>query len=125
VVGLSVLAGLLLAIFWSAQLVDDDIGVNTANGLLGQDAGAANLTGTISGLVFAFVAGIAGTFTACNIAVFSAIAPLADTRRSARSRARTASAAALLVGGTFTFLYWAVRVPANFGFGWFPGAPWH
>jgi hypothetical protein len=87
----SVIAGLAIAALWSAQLVDDDIGVNTANGLLGQNAAGANLTGTIAGLVFAFVTGLAGTFTACNVAVFSAIAPMLDSgHRSMASRARLA-----------------------------------
>jgi hypothetical protein len=76
VIGLSALAGLAVAVLWSAQLVDDDIGVNVANGILGQDAASATVTGTVTGLIFAFVTGIVGTFTACNVAVFSAIAPM-------------------------------------------------
>jgi hypothetical protein len=60
--------------------------VNTANGLLGHNEATANLTGTIAGLIFALVTGIAGTFTACNVAVFSAIAPLVQERPSAASR---------------------------------------
>jgi EamA domain-containing membrane protein RarD len=35
------------------------------------------------------------------------------------------TAAALLVGGAFTFFYWGVRVPAHLGYGWFPQMPWH
>ncbi len=38
------------------------------------------------GALFAFVTGIAGTFTACNIAVFSAIAPLMGQKRSFGSK---------------------------------------
>lgn len=41
------------------------------------------------------------------------------------TRAATATAVALLIGGTFTFIYWAVRAPAGFGFGWFARMPWH
>lgn len=96
VIGVAVLVGLALAVLWSAQLVDDDIGVNTANGLLGQDASAATLTSTVSGLVFAFVTGLAGTFTACNIAVFSAIAPMVGTRPSLAGR----------IGGSLRPLGW-------------------
>lgn len=280
VLGLSVLGGLALAILWSARLVDDDIGLNTANGILGPDGTTASTT--VTGLVVAFVTGLAGTFTACNIAVFSAIAPMVESRptvagrlgracrplgwltlgavvvaggygaigavigdripqlsgavidghvpvrtlqsitvfgligvvllylglaelrvvprvlgsfaarqvvlgvliggfligrpwplfrqmfahaasthnalygaaafvlvvignmvvmsvlflilsftrfpvwlRRKESRVATVTAAALLVGGTFTFAYWALRVPAGLGFGWFPPAPWH
>lgn len=72
---ISLLAGIALAVLWSAQLVDDDIGLNTANGLLGHNAEQASLTGTVTGLIFAFVTGLAGTFTACNVAVFSAVTP--------------------------------------------------
>lgn len=73
---LSVLAGLVLAIGWSARLVDDDIGVNTANGMLGHNALTTGISGWLPGILFAFTAGLAGTFTACNVAVFSAVGPL-------------------------------------------------
>jgi hypothetical protein len=86
----SVLIGLAVAVLWSATLADDDIGLNTANGLLGQDASAATITGTVTGLVFAFVTGLAGTFTACNVAVFSAIAPMVEDRPSMGGRIRQA-----------------------------------
>jgi MFS family permease len=88
VVVISVLAGLLLAVLWSAQVADDDIGMNVADGILGGKADPASITSTVTGLLFAFVTGVAGTFTACNIAVFSAVAPLADTgSRAGRFRA--------------------------------------
>lgn len=86
VIGWSVVIGLAIAILWSAQLADDDIGVNAANGMLGENAGNANLTGTVTGLIFAFVTGLAGTFTACNIAVFSAVTPMLEHRSSAARR---------------------------------------
>jgi hypothetical protein len=44
--------------------------------LLGQDAATTTLTGPLMGIVFAFVSGLAGTFTACNIAGMSAVAPM-------------------------------------------------
>lgn len=76
VVGLSVLAGFLLTAVWSAEFVDRTIGDTVANGLLGHDAKQTPITGAVAGIAFAFVSGIAGTFTACNIAVFGAVAPL-------------------------------------------------
>ncbi|HEY1573681.1 MAG TPA: hypothetical protein VGG05_20235 [Pseudonocardiaceae bacterium] len=88
VLGLSVLGGLAVAILWSARLVDDDIGVNTANGILG--AHGTTATTTVAGLVVAFVTGLAGTFTACNVAVFSAIAPMVESRPTAAGRLRQA-----------------------------------
>ncbi len=90
VVVVGVLVGLAIAVLWSARLVDDDIGVNTASGLLGQDAAAATVPSGIAGLLFAFVTGLAGTFTACNVAVFSAIAPMVGARPSVASRVRQA-----------------------------------
>jgi hypothetical protein len=81
---LSVLSGLLVAYFWSPQTADDKIGFNTANALLGHNAHATPIAGVGSGILFAFVTGFAGSFTACNVACFGAVGPLvgsATTRR--------------------------------------------
>ncbi|MEV4555387.1 hypothetical protein AB0K51_00155 [Kitasatospora sp. NPDC049285] len=80
----SAVAALLLAYAWSAKLVDTEIGVNTANTLLGHDAHKTPISGIAAGVVFALVSGLAGSFTACNIAVFGAVGQLvgeAGTRR--------------------------------------------
>lgn len=69
IVVLSALAGVLLALVWSYHFVDAVIGDNVANALLGHDAKATAIAGTAAGLLFAFVSGLAGTFTACNIAM--------------------------------------------------------
>src|SRR6185437_16997735 len=87
---ISVLLGIAVAVLWSAQLVDDDIGVNVANGLLGRNAANADLASTVTGLLFAFITGIAGTFTACNVAVFSAIAPMVQDQDTLSGRLRLA-----------------------------------
>ncbi|HEX5402691.1 MAG TPA: hypothetical protein VFX16_10360 [Pseudonocardiaceae bacterium] len=107
-VGVSALVGVAIAILWSARLVDDDIGVNTASGLIGTNATDATVTGTATGLIFAFVTGVAGTFTACNVAVFSAIAPMVHSNPSVASRIRMAFAplgwlalGAVAVAGTY------------------------
>jgi sulfite exporter TauE/SafE len=89
-IGLSLLTGLAAAVLWSAQLVDDDIGVNAANGMLGHDSLTTGITGAAAGVFFAFTAGLAGTFTACNVAAFSAIAPLMEDAPTVASRARQA-----------------------------------
>jgi hypothetical protein len=65
----SVAAGILLAVLWSYEFVDSVIGDNVANTLLGHEAKATPIVGTGAGLLFAFVSGFAGTFTACNIAM--------------------------------------------------------
>lgn len=87
---ISLLAGLAIAILWSAQLADDDIGVNTANGILGHDSLTTSIVGGVAGIIFAFTAGLAGTFTACNVAVFSAVAPLMEDAPAAATRVRRA-----------------------------------
>jgi hypothetical protein len=68
--------GLLLAYLWTPALVDDQIGFNTANTLLNRNAEATPVGGVLSGILFAFVTGLAGSFTACNIACFGAVGPL-------------------------------------------------
>ncbi|WP_326560778.1 hypothetical protein [Micromonospora sp. NBC_01796] len=78
VVVLSVLAGVLLAVVWSYHFVDAVIGDNVANTLLGHDAKGTAIAGTAAGLLFAFVSGLAGTFTACNIAMAAAIGPMSQ-----------------------------------------------
>ncbi len=96
--GMGVLGGLLLAVVWSSYLVDDRIGQNVANGVLGHGAESTALGGTAAAAIFAFVSGFAGTFTACNFAVFGALPQV--TGDSPRSR-WTAPLATLgwIVGG--------------------------
>jgi hypothetical protein len=78
VVLLSALAGLGLTVVWSAHFVDSTIGDNIAGTLLGHDAKATPIAGVAAGIAFAFASGVAGTFTACNIAVFGAVSPMID-----------------------------------------------
>jgi len=88
IVAISALAGVLLAIAWSFELVDSVIGDNVANTLLDRDAKHTAITTTGAGLIFAFVSGLAGTFTACNIAMAAAIGPMSAagaTRAGGRS----------------------------------------
>ncbi|MFC4057164.1 hypothetical protein ACFOWE_02595 [Planomonospora corallina] len=70
------LVGFLLTVVWSAEFVDQVIGDSVANSLLGHDAKATPITGVTAGVVYAFVTGLAGSFTACNIAVFGAVTPM-------------------------------------------------
>jgi hypothetical protein len=83
---LSILAGLLVAYGWSAQTADDKIGFNTANALLGHNAHATPITGIASGILFAFVTGFAGSFTACNVACFGAVGPLVGSATTQREK---------------------------------------
>ncbi|WP_199853087.1 hypothetical protein [Plantactinospora sp. BC1] len=79
ILGLSVLGGFLLTVVWSAEFVDSTIGDSVADTLLGHDAKETPIAGIGAGVAFAFVSGLAGTFTACNIAAFGAMAPMLGT----------------------------------------------
>ncbi len=83
------LAGVVMAVLWSYKLVDDGIGQNIAKTALGHDARTTPIGGLVSGAVFAFVTGVAGSFTACNIAVFGAIGPMVDQQHSRRQSLRS------------------------------------
>ncbi|MFE2757504.1 hypothetical protein ACFXGA_36440 [Actinosynnema sp. NPDC059335] len=80
----SVVAGVLLSVLWSYEFVDRVIGANVANALLGEEAATASIAGTAAGLVFAFVSGLAGTFTACNIAMAASIGPMSQAGGASR-----------------------------------------
>lgn len=83
---ISALAGLILAIVWSFEVADGVLGDNIANTVLGTDAKGLALDNIspFLGLVFAFAAGLAATFTACNFVVFSCVAPLAAEAEARR-----------------------------------------
>ena len=83
---LSVLGGLILAMVWSPRLVDTVIGGHIADPVVGGDAKTVSITGGAMALLFAFITGVAGSFTACNIAVFGALALLAGNITNALTR---------------------------------------
>ncbi|MFF9347248.1 hypothetical protein [Streptomyces sp. NPDC014734] len=85
-IGLAALFGFALTVVWSYEFVDRTIGANVAGTLLGHDAATASLGSSFLGIAFALATGVGGTFTACNVAVFSAMAPLAGRMDSRRSR---------------------------------------
>ena len=85
-VAVAVAAGFLLTVVWSASFVDQVIGENVADTLLGHDARTTPITGALAGIVFAFVSGLAGTLTACNVAVFGAMGPLLGGNSRPRMR---------------------------------------
>ncbi|MFJ3906218.1 hypothetical protein [Streptomyces sp. NPDC090025] len=91
VVAVAALFGFALTVVWSAQFVDKTIGDTIADTLLGHPAKGTPIAGALAGIVFALVTGIAGTFTACNVAVFSALAPLTGAQATSR-RGRMAAA---------------------------------
>jgi len=78
----SVALGLGLAVVWSPSFVDQTIGENGATTILGYTVTTTPITGVLMAIGFAFVSGLTGTFTACNVAGLSAIAPLSAGRRT-------------------------------------------
>ncbi|MFP3960746.1 hypothetical protein SMC26_00305 [Actinomadura fulvescens] len=86
ILALSSLAGFLLTVVWSAEFVDQTIGDNVADSMLGHHAKGTPIAGIMAGFAFAFATGVAGTFTACNVAVFGALAPLVGQPTTARGR---------------------------------------
>src|ERR1700730_18323932 len=81
VVGGSALLGVGLAIVWSPSFVDQTIGENGATRILGYDVTPTAIGGVLMAIGFAFISGLTGTFTACNVAGLSAIAPLSAGRQ--------------------------------------------
>jgi hypothetical protein len=111
---LSAVAGLLLAVLWSFHFVDSVIGENVADSLLGQSAKEATLTGAVTALIFAFVSGLAGTLTACNIAMAAALGPLGQAVGPAHGDSRISLRALLRPLGLLTA--GMVCISATYGF---------
>jgi len=82
----SALAGVVIAVAWSPRLVDSVIGSAIADPVVGGDARTVPITGGAMALLFAFITGVAGSFTACNVAVFGALAPMSAQAQTVGSR---------------------------------------
>lgn len=89
-VGFGLVVGVLLTVVWSYEFVDQIIGHNVASSLLGYDPEAGPATGAVGGAIFAFVVGLAGTFTACNVAAFCAVAPMVAQGQTRAARLKRA-----------------------------------
>jgi len=111
----SVLAGIALAVLWSYEFVDSVIGDNVANTLLGYDAKGTTIAGTGAGLLFAFVSGLAGTFTACNIAMAASVGPMSAVSQETTG-GRTRSGLAALLRPVGWLAVGMVTVSAAYGF---------
>jgi hypothetical protein len=77
----SIALGLAFAVIWSPSFVDQTIGENGATTILGYNVTATPIGSVLMAIGFAFVSGLTGTFTACNVAGLSAIAPLSGSRQ--------------------------------------------
>jgi hypothetical protein len=111
---LSAAAGVLLAILWSFHFVDTVIGENVADTLLGHPAKETALSGAGAALLFSLVSGLAGTFTACNIAMAASLGPLGQA--GGTDRHRGAGVLRTLLRPTGLLLAGMVAVSATYGF---------
>jgi hypothetical protein len=110
----SAAAGVLLAVLWSFHFVDSVIGETVADSLLGHSAKEATLSGAAAALIFAMVSGLAGTFTACNIAVAASLGPLGQAGGPARAGGKGIVRSLLRPTGLLTV--GMVSVSATYGF---------
>jgi hypothetical protein len=83
----SIAIGLGLAIVWSPSFVDQTLGEKGATTILGYSVTATPISGVLMAIGFSFVSGLTGTFTACNVAGLSAIAPLSAGRQASLASA--------------------------------------
>lgn len=115
---LAILAGVALAVFWSYEFVDNVLGQGIHDALIRGPLDTSVLSGALVG---GLVTGLAGTFTACNVACFATIAPLTQgvepgpVTTSRRQLLRTAAGrlGILALGlGLVAFLYGILGVLA-------------
>ncbi|RPF19997.1 hypothetical protein [Myceligenerans xiligouense] len=100
-IGLALVLGAGLAVGWQYEFVDDVIG-----GGIAQLLGGSEASGWLGPLVTAGIAGLAGTFTACNVACFASVGPLTASGSGATRRELVTHATrqVLLLGGGMTLV---------------------
>ncbi|UFJ41466.1 hypothetical protein LOK74_02705 [Brevibacillus humidisoli] len=112
----ALLLGVLVAGFWNYHLVDGFGREIVAGKLIGDTqalAGTSGENGWGVGFLFAAVAGLAATFTACNCVVFAMLPGLTCSAEGASQRTHVLRAL-----GIFT----AAVVAVNVAYGWYVGS---
>ncbi len=98
----AVVLGILIAGFWNYHLVDGFGKEIIAGGTIGDTAelaGSYASRGSFFGVLFAAVAGLAATFTACNCVVFAMLPGLACSTENAGATVRLTHVAGAFLGG--------------------------
>lgn len=98
----AVALGILIAGFWNYHLVDGFGKDIIAEGTIGDTAelaGSYSSHGSAFGILFAAVAGLAATFTACNCVVFAMLPGLACSTEQSGSTVRLSHVAGAFLGG--------------------------
>lgn len=110
---LSALAGITLAMLWWSNFVDGTVGEGLTTQVFGEEAEEVAIGSGLTAAAFALVTGLAGTLTACNIAVFGALAPMMGQEETVGSRlARVVKPVAWMTGTAMAVagLYGAIGV---------------
>jgi hypothetical protein len=98
----AVAAGVVIAGFWNFRVVDgfgaDIVAANTIGEYRGK-AGEFGALGAAFGFVFAFVAGLAATFTACNCVAFAMIPGLVCAPDAKAGRVAAMRSLRVMLGG--------------------------
>lgn len=98
----AVVLGILIAGFWNYHLVDGFGKEIIAGGTIGDTsklAGSYASHGSFFGVLFAAVAGLAATFTACNCVVFAMLPGLACSTENTGSTVQLTHVAGAFLGG--------------------------
>lgn len=98
----AVALGVLIAGFWNYHLVDGFGADVIAGGTIGDPAelaGSYSSHGSTFGVLFAAIAGLAATFTACNCVVFAMLPGLACSTESKGTSVRLTHVAGAFLGG--------------------------
>lgn len=107
----AMLAGVVIAGFWNFRVVDgfgaDIVAANTIGEYRGK-AGEFAILGATFGFLFAFVAGLAATFTACNCVAFAMVPGLVCAPDAKAGRAAAFSSLRIM-------LFFVVLVSAIYG----------
>jgi sulfite exporter TauE/SafE len=110
----SLTAGIVIAGFWNYKLVDGfgrNIITNHTIGETAQLAGNFQENGYGFGMIFALIAGLAATFTACNCVIYVMIPGLACPAKKGDSPTKATSLWSLLI-----FILAVILVGAIYGF---------
>lgn len=73
--------GAVIASLWSYKFVDSVVAGTVMDRLMGEGSASTLHGSVVGGIAFAFASGLAGTLTACNVAVFSTLIPLGGADR--------------------------------------------
>lgn len=98
----AVVLGILIAGFWNYHLVDGFGKEIIAGGTIGDTAelaGSFASHGSVFGILFAAVAGLAATFTACNCVVFAMLPGLACSTENKGTSVRLTHVVGAFLGG--------------------------